>query len=187
MQSKIYFISGVSGVGKSSLIPHLKDLLSPDGFEVHDLDERGVPDDGGRTWHDNEVRHWIDVGNKNATRGVSTVICGFAEPEGLARVSQEKDLPIIVCLLDASDDTLRARLVGRHTTPQSIAEIERASGKPVSEFIDKMIADAPLVRDLFVRNSCTIVGTDNKTPRQIAEEVSIAVLDQEPQKIRTTA
>ncbi len=184
---KIYFISGVSGVGKSSLIPHLRALLPVDRYDVHDLDERGVPDGGGKAWHDKEMRHWIDVGNENATKGISTIICGFAQPEGLAEVGLEGDLEVCPVMLDASDDTLRSRLIGRHTTPQSIAEIERASGKPVSEFIDKMVADAPLVRDLFKKHSCTIVNTDGKTPLETAGEIAKLILSGAPQETRTTA
>ncbi len=171
MSPKIYFISGVSGVGKSSLIPHLRDLLPQDKYKVHDLDERGVPDGGGKAWHDKEMRHWINVGNENAAHGISTIICGFAQPEGLAEVGQEGDLEVCPLMLDASDETLRTRLLGRHTSPESIHEIERASGKPVSAFIDKMIADAPFVRNLFKKHSCTIIDTDAKTPLEIAREV----------------
>lgn len=99
------------------------------------------------------MRHWINVGNENAVKGVSTIICGFAQPEGLAEVGLEGDLEVCPIMLDASDDTLRSRLMGRHTTPQSIAEIERASGQPVSEFIDKMVADAPFMRETSSKNT----------------------------------
>jgi len=40
---KIYFITGVCGVGKSAAIPYLKELLSKDHFDVRDFDERGCP------------------------------------------------------------------------------------------------------------------------------------------------
>ena len=45
----IYFISGASGVGKTSVIKHLKGIL-PENYEVHDFDETGVPDDADHIW-----------------------------------------------------------------------------------------------------------------------------------------
>ena len=38
----IYFISGVSGVGKTSVMMELKKIEGA-FFDVHDFDERGVP------------------------------------------------------------------------------------------------------------------------------------------------
>lgn len=171
MSAKLYFISGVCGIGKSSLIPHLKNLLSPENYDVHDLDERGVPDGGGKKWHDAEVRYWIDIGNKNATNNISTIVCGFAEPEAVAQIKQPSDLEIELIMLDASDDTLRSRLSGRHSSKQSIAEIERASGIKLDAFIDKMITDTPLIRNLFEKYNYPIVNTDNKTPAEISKHI----------------
>lgn len=56
--TKIYFISGVSGVGKTSTLEQLKRLLPANIFDARDFDERGVPD-GGPAWHDNETRHCL--------------------------------------------------------------------------------------------------------------------------------
>jgi len=67
--NKIYFISGVSGVGKSSTIHHLKKLLSEDKYDIRDIDERGVPDGGGLEWLNKETRHWLDVAKLNALNG----------------------------------------------------------------------------------------------------------------------
>jgi isoleucyl-tRNA synthetase len=43
---KIYFISGVSGVGKTSTLEQLKKILPQSAFDVRDFDERGVPEFG---------------------------------------------------------------------------------------------------------------------------------------------
>ncbi len=51
---KVYFITGVNGVGKSTLIEYLKTFLVG-SFEVHDFDERGVPDKVGRQWRIDET------------------------------------------------------------------------------------------------------------------------------------
>jgi nucleoside-triphosphatase THEP1 len=52
---QVYFISGVSGVGKSSTLKHLKEILPVEKYDVRDFNERGVPDGGGLEWHNNET------------------------------------------------------------------------------------------------------------------------------------
>src|SRR5690606_25871124 len=76
--NKIYFISGVSGVGKSSTLKHLKEALPSNKYDVRDLDERGVADGGGLEWLNNDTRYWLDVAKENALAGKDTIICGFA-------------------------------------------------------------------------------------------------------------
>lgn len=68
MNHKIYFVSGVSGVGKTSTLEQLKKLLPANIFDVRDFDERGVPDGGGPLWHNNETHHWLDVAALNLIR-----------------------------------------------------------------------------------------------------------------------
>ncbi|HEX5774998.1 MAG TPA: hypothetical protein VFY28_03540, partial [Candidatus Paceibacterota bacterium] len=79
MSQKIYFVSGVNGVGKSTLIPHLKALLPADKYIVHDFDARGVPDGADRAWRINEVKLWLEEAAKIEDK--NTVVCGFAKPE----------------------------------------------------------------------------------------------------------
>jgi len=127
---KIYFISGVSGVGKTSTLKELKKTLDPKLYNIRDLDERGVPDGGGFDWLNSETRHWLDTGKENANNGKSTIICGFANPELFEKVhNPETDIPAEIILLNASAETIKERLLGRHSTPESVKEIERASGQ----------------------------------------------------------
>ena len=108
---KIYFISGVSGAGKTSTLEHLKKILSQDVFDVRDFDERGVPDGGGSTWHDNETRYWLDVAAVNAQNGKSTVISGFTNPEQFKKIhNPDKNIPAQIILLDISPEILKKRL-----------------------------------------------------------------------------
>jgi broad-specificity NMP kinase len=169
---KIFFVSGVSGVGKSSTLPILKKLLPKDKYDVRDLDERGVPDGGGLDWLKNETRHWIDIGNTNASAGKNTVICGFANPEIFTGVHKNnQDLPAVLILLNAESHSLRTRLLGRHNTPESIKEIERASSVPVSDFIKNNVEYAPKFKQIFIDAKFPIVETDNKTPEEVSKEV----------------
>ncbi|MFH1472925.1 MAG: AAA family ATPase [bacterium] len=170
--SKIFFISGVSGVGKSSTMECLKKLLPEDRYDVRDLDERGVPDGGGLEWLNNETRYWLDVAKKNASDGKSTIICGFANPELFKEIyKQDEDIPAQIILLHASGEVLRKRLRNRYSTPESIKEIERASTLSLDKFIENNIEFAPKFREICEKYQCPIIETDYKTPVEIAEEI----------------
>lgn len=171
-QHKIYFISGVSGVGKTSTLEHLKNILPQNAFDVRDFDERGVPDGGGSVWHDNETRYWLNVAISNAKKGKSTVISGFTNPEQFKKIHNlESDIPAQIILLDVSPDVLRKRLYGRHMTPESKQEIERAAGVSLDEFVEQCVSFAPKLRLIFEHNNFPVVITDNKIPEMIAKEV----------------
>lgn len=171
-QNKVYFISGVSGVGKTSVLKELKQVLPTNKYDVRDLDERGVPDGGGLVWLNNETRHWLDVAKQNAQSGKSTIICGFANPELFKEVYKEvEDIPAQLILLHASGETLEQRLRGRHATPESVKEIERAAAVPVEQFIKNNVEFSPQLRAIFKQSGNLIIETDNKTPKEIAEEI----------------
>lgn len=171
-QNKIYFISGVSGVGKTSTLEQLRKMLSQNTFDVRDFDERGVPDGGGPKWHDSETRYWLDVAASNAVNGKSTVISGFTDPEQFSKIHQpNRDISAQIILLDVSADVLRKRLYGRHRTTESKQEIERAAGVSLDEFVEQCTSFAPKLRSIFEQNNLPIVSTDNKSPEVIAHEV----------------
>jgi len=171
-KNKIHFISGVSGVGKTSTIEQLKKLLPASIFDVRDFDERGVPDGGGPVWHDNETRHWLTVATQNSLIGKSTIISGFINPEQFLKIyNSEKDIPAQIILLNISADILRKRLYGRHLTLESKQEIERAAGVSLDEFVDQCVLFAPKLRSIFEHYKYPIVDTDNKSPEVVANEI----------------
>lgn len=177
---KIYFISGVSGVGKTSTIEQLKKILPQSMFGVRDFDERGVPDGGGPKWHDNETRYWLDTAAVNAKNGKSTVITGFTNPEQFKKIyNPDKDIPVQIILLDISPEILKKRLYGRHMTPESKREIERAAGVSLDKFVEQCASFAPKLRMIFEQNSLPIVSTDNKTPEEVAIDVSAIILSKQ--------
>ena len=171
-QYKIYFISGVSGVGKTSTLEQLKRLLPANIFDVCDFDERGVPDGGGPAWHDNETLHWLDIAALNAANNKNTVITGFINPEQFKKIyNPDSDIPAQIILLDVSADILRKRLYGRHATPKSKREIERAAGVVLDEFVEQCVSFAPKLHLIFEQNNFPIVDTDNKMPKEVAREI----------------
>lgn len=170
--NKIYFVSGVSGVGKSSTMNHLKRMLPANKYDIRDIDERGVPDGGGLKWLNKETRHWLNVAKSNALNGRSTIVCGFANPELFREVyKQDEDIPAQIILLHASGDTLKQRLQARHSTLESIKEIERASALPVDKFIESNIEFAPRLREICENYQCPVIETDDRTPEEIAREI----------------
>jgi broad-specificity NMP kinase len=169
---KVYFISGVCGVGKTSSIKHLKNLLSGADYDIRDFDERGVPDGGGFKWHTEETLNWLKIAKENAISGRSTIITGFQNPEEFKKIYSPLDcIPATIILLNASSDTIRRRLLGRYPTEESILEINRASGVPLDKFVEDIISFAPILRDIFQKENCPIIETDNKTSEEVAREI----------------
>lgn len=171
-EPKIYFISGVSGVGKSSVMKDLKDLLPQDKFNIRDFDEFGVPDGGGDAWHSNATLNWLDISAENAKQGKSTIICGFNEPERVRKVHQAHHPSFELILLHASSETIKKRLLGRYPTKESEKEIERASGGTLEKFIENNMTYSPTMRALFEKENCFIIETDTKTPTEVAKEIA---------------
>jgi thymidylate kinase len=168
---QLYFVSGVSGVGKSSTMRYLKEMLPANEYDVRDFDERGVPDGWGREWHDAETLHWFDVALKNAKEGKSTIVCGFTDPERIKNLHQLHHVPTQLFLLHASPEVARERLLGRESTPERIAEIERATGMPLQQFVERVTNHGRQLRELFEKEALPIIETDTKTPEEVAKEV----------------
>lgn len=172
----MFFVTGVSGVGKTTTLKELKLLLPAESFDIRDFDERGVPDGGGPMWHNNETIYWLDIATENAMKGKSTIVCGFNEPERVRAVHTEAHVHVELILLHASADTIRKRLRGRYPTVESEKEIERASGMPLGKFIDNCIAHAPTMKRAFEHEHCYVVETDDKSPKTVAVEVATVIM-----------
>lgn len=176
-EPQIYFISGVCGVGKSSVIKYLKNLLPLDKYDIRDFDERGVPDGGGQEWHDGETFHWLDIAKENSKKDKSTIVCGFQNPERFRELhKKEAHVPVTLFLLHASADTLRKRLFGRYPTPESILEISRASGVPLDKFIEDNVSFSPQLHAIFEKDSSPIIETDNMTAEEVAQDITKQIL-----------
>ncbi len=171
-EPKIYFISGVCGVGKTASLKELKKKLSETDYDIRDFDERGVPDGGGPKWHTEETLNWLKIATENATNGKSTIVCGFQNPEDFNKLYDHTEkIPATLILLNASSDTIHQRLLGRYPTKESILEINRASGVPLDKFVADIISFAPTLRDIFKNENYPIIETDNKTQEQVANEI----------------
>ena len=169
--SKIYFVVGVNGVGKSTLIPLLRSRLNAHGFEVYDFDERGVPTGAGSEWRLSETLHWAEVGMLNLEKDVSTIICGYVKAKEIEEVEKQMQIEIGVCLLDASPEVIEKRLTNRHTDSNSLSEMERITGKTSQKFIEDNIWVSEKFREEAGRLGYKIIDTSELTPEQVADQI----------------
>lgn len=168
-ESKVYFITGVCGAGKTTVILYLKSLLNNENYDIHDFDERGVPDGADRQWRIKETEYWINHGKQNIKDDISTIICGFSNPEEIV-YSDEDNIKFI--LFDADDKTIKQRIGGRYKTTKSKQELKRVSGDTVEKFIKDNINFLTTLRSICQKDKrCNIINTINKSPEKIAEQV----------------
>lgn len=161
----IIFITGVSGVGKTTVMKYLKSNLGV-GFDIHDFDEAGVPENATRQWRIEQTNRWIEIGRQNAGKGIITIICGFARPSEIGN-----DQSVGFILLDADPQTIRSRLTNRYQTAESRERIERVAGKSVEQFIVDNMNFAQTMRDEAKSFGIDIIDTASLSPENIAQEV----------------
>lgn len=168
----MYFISGVSGVGKTVVMEHLKSLLS-DGYEVHDFDERGVPDNADHTWRLDETRNWIALGHKKAEENIKLVICGFSNPDEIDEIVKEfPNLKVQTILLDGEDSIIEQRLRKRNEDTAARVDLERAVGRSADAFIESNTKFVPILREICHRHNCPTIDTSHLDPEMVAERVA---------------
>ncbi len=174
----MYFISGVNGVGKSTLIPHLRTLIPADRYIVHDFDARGVPDGADRSWRKSEIRHWLEEGAQAAKEGKETVICGFAKPEDFDGIRDPGMPEVEIIVLDADPETIRKRLIKRYSKEGVFDESQKVIGKPVAEFIAGNVWYAKKMREECAAAGCKIIDTSMIPPEEVAHQVAVIITNQ---------
>lgn len=169
----VYFIGGVSGAGKSSIIPHLKSLLPADEYAIYDFDERGVPDSVDERWRQSESEHWLQVAIRNAEQGISTIVCGLSQPDEILECESAANAPpILFCLLDLSDEKVRERLSKRYETAENVLALRKVSRVTPEEFITSNISYAKLLRELFGEYQSLIIDTSQDSESQTVHKIA---------------
>jgi len=167
---KIYFITGVCGVGKSKVIPHLKLLLNKKSHDIYDFDERGVPAGADREWRIKETEFWINLGRVNIKNNISTIVCGFSNPKELV-YNDIDDIRFI--LLDADKETIKNRIIRRYQTKRSKEELKRVSNCSVGDFIKDNVDFLGILRSICQKDRrCNIVNTTDKPPEKVAKQIT---------------
>lgn len=167
----MYFVSGASGVGKTTVMKWLKSLLSRD-YEVHDFDERGVPNNAGHEWRLDETRYWIALGQEKAQENITLVICGFSNPDEIENILKgTPNLEVQTILLDGDATIIEQRLRSRNEDVIVRSDLERAVGQPADAFIENNTKFIPILREICQRHKCPIVDTSHLDPKTVAERV----------------
>ncbi len=171
MNSKsIYFISGVSGVGKTTAMPHLKTLL-PHSFEIHDFDEGGVPAGADHEWRKQRTREWINLANQKSKEGIVVVVCGIANPEEIEPIKKDfSDLEIKTILLDGEVNIIEERLRNRNRNNVIKADLERVVGS-AEDFIIANSNFLPVLREIYKKYNYPIIDTSHMEPQEVAEKI----------------
>ena len=184
MIMKTYFISGVSGVGKTSVMEILKKDL-PEQYIVKDFDERGVPSGvgrhgsvpsgGGRTWRLNETQYWLLKGKVAALEDKILIVCGLASPEEIALMPEAEEVEVKIILLDAPGEIIQERLLRRNSDVKVRADLERTVGS-VDAFIKGSSDFAPVLKEICTKAGVPVIDTSNITPAEVAKEIERLLL-----------
>lgn len=172
MKAEIYFITGVPGSGKSTVLELLKQQLDSK-YQVHDFDERGVPDNVGESnWQEEETRYWIKQGLENKQKEITTIICGFAVPPHVKDV-----YPAKFVLLDLDEQSLEQRLSERYKSEANIVELKRMTGKTPAESIEENIRSINWLRGLCADYGATAIDTSNSSANNVANQVKALIIN----------
>jgi len=167
-KNKIYFVTGVSTSGKSTIIPELKAKL-PDKFVVYDFDEKGVPRNVNQKWRYETTQYWFNVAMNNSKKGKNTIICGYSMPDEIKEISKKYDVKSNICLLDVSSKEITKRLNKRFSTPQKVKVLKKITGETLDECINGNILEAQTIKKQCQK--CKIYNTSKTTPKKTAQEI----------------
>jgi dephospho-CoA kinase len=113
---KIYFITGVSGSGKSTIYNLIKNNQEFKDFDIHDLDENGVPKDGRTYWRRYRIEELFANAIEKSNQGISSILCGIVFPYEIlesSRLLLAKPENISFILIDITDEDIAKRLSER--------------------------------------------------------------------------
>jgi predicted ABC-type ATPase len=166
-----YFITGVNGAGKSTVVPLLRNNL-PSSFLVYDFDEVGVPENVDNKWRQKTTAHWMDIAIKNNKKNIKTVICGLTKPSEIKEISKtKKGLKVKIAFLDVYSRDIEKRLQNRFKKPGSVQALKRVTGLTVRDCIIKNIENAKRLRKECKNLKCKVFNTSRTTPKKSVEKI----------------
>lgn len=168
--AKIYFVTGVNGIGKSTLLHTLAPMLDAT-FDLHDFDERGVPDNADADWRLSETVHWINLGQRNLLEDRSTIICGYSKLSEIEQARHASGADIRICLLDANPEIIASRIRSRYLNEASIRELGRTTGKTPEKFAQDNVWVSGKFREEALRSGYRVIDTTDLDPQGVADAV----------------
>ncbi len=150
--TKIYFITGVSGAGKTTLVKPLQERL--DKYSVHDFDEVGVPKDVDEQWRLDTTLYWLNKAHESTT---PFIILGSTVPSEILSQKDKYDFSYNFGFIDLEDKDIRQRLEKR--------------GWPESEIQDYMNWNPKLRKDVEQTDNYRIFNSSKMSKEELVEEV----------------
>jgi RNase adaptor protein for sRNA GlmZ degradation len=171
MKSKAIFITGSSGVGKSTVVKGLREK-GPEGFEIFDFDELGVPLDADTNWRIETTGKWLDKVRGIAVEGKILVVVGLTQPDEVEKAAKEKGVEVSYCMLEADEEELERRLKAwRFSTPERIASLKKYEGVTVDEYFEKNRNHINLIKKEAEKGNAYFIDTTHLKPDEVARKV----------------
>ena len=168
----IYFITGSSGVGKSTSARALKEILT-EGFVVHDFDEVGIPHGADKAWRLATTRKWIETTKENTSKGISTVIVGLTHPDEVKEIAWAQDVEVRFVMLEVEQEELKRRLIAwRFSSPERIENLKKYEGVAPEEFFENNKRHVAHIKNEALTHNAVFIDTTDKSPEAVAVEVA---------------
>lgn len=172
MQPKLFIVTGVNGIGKSTVITELVTKLDPTLYKIYDFDARGVPDNAGKSWRESETAHWLKVAKQNAAANIATIVCGFMKVADIKQaMTQVLGVQVVGCLMDGSPEVVAERLMSRYQTSESLIELERTTGKTPEKFVGDNVWVSTKFREAAEEEGFNVIDTGEKSPAEVADSI----------------
>lgn len=173
-EPKLYFISGSSGVGKSTIVPLLQSAL-PEGFDVHDFDEKltkevAMNSSQINAWRQDTSEYWVKFAENNDKHGKSTIVLGLVYHQEVLDI--KSIIPIKFILLDVSSEKIQERLMGkRFSTTEKVAALMLATGQTQEGFMEENKVLIDKLRHDARSANCEIIDTTGDSPKETASKI----------------
>lgn len=117
----IFFITGTSSAGKSTLVTLLKKELP--FIMVYDFDEEGVPDGADEDWRKKKTDEWLQRAQRHQQEKKSTIVCGVCLPAEIKQAPHfNTSLNVHYGLIHIDDDEIKRRLESRGWSKKNIED-----------------------------------------------------------------
>lgn len=167
----MYIITGVCGVGKTTMIPLLQKLLG-DNYKVVEFDSRGFPNKVTKEWKHEEMTNWFEKAVRLQAVGKILVLCGVIRLDNFREIQNSFNISLEVILLIAENKIITERLEARY---QKIVT-DLVMGQTVTEFIDGMVWTQDEMKSEYSEIANYIFDVSHLKPKEVADMITAQIL-----------